>query len=85
MRDHSHHIELSRDDAVAQMLARCPFSAADAMPEEGKAGRMAKPKRPIEQIALSDAYGRGGAPPQRGAPRQNNKRKTSQGSGRRPS
>ena len=58
MRDHSHHIELSRDDAVAQMLARCPFSAADAIPEEGKAGRMAKPKRPIEQIALSDAYGR---------------------------
>ena len=39
MRDHSHHIELSRDDAVAQMLARCPFDAADATPEEGEAGR----------------------------------------------
>ena len=35
MRDHSNHIELSREDAVAAMLARCAFPAmGDARAEE---------------------------------------------------
>lgn len=58
MRDHSHHIELSRDEAVEQILARCPFCAEAATAKAGKKGRMAAPKRPVEQIALSDAFGR---------------------------
>lgn len=44
MRDHSHHIELSRDEAVSQMLA---------LLEDAGFG-----KRAPEQVALADAYGR---------------------------
>lgn len=49
MRDHSHHIELSRQDAVDAMLAKLAsldFTAASGL------------GRRIEQVPLSQAYGR---------------------------
>lgn len=45
MRDHSHHIELSREDAVAAMLARCSF------PESGD-------ERAEELVPVAEAFGR---------------------------
>lgn len=44
MRDHSNHIELSREEAVDQMLSRCDFEALG--------------RRRVERIALAEAYGR---------------------------
>ncbi|WP_172137057.1 molybdopterin molybdotransferase MoeA [Adlercreutzia sp. ZJ473] len=52
MRDHSHHIELSREEAVSRMLERCRavgFSASGK--QEGGAAR-------VEQVALDQALGR---------------------------
>lgn len=46
MRDHSNHIELTRDEAVAAILARCPFSregwepAAEPVPVDRAYGRV---------------------------------------------
>ncbi len=45
MRDHSHHIELSREDAVRQMLEASGY---------GRPGSTTR----IEHVALADAYGR---------------------------
>lgn len=45
MRDHSKHIELSREEAVEQMLQRCSFAQADAAEAE-------------EVVPVSESFGR---------------------------
>lgn len=56
MRDHSGHIELSRDEAVVGMLAALPndYSAASFLQAEGRPASKGR----IERVALSEAYGR---------------------------
>lgn len=55
MRDHSAHIELSRDEAVAGMLAALPseYSAKSFLSEAAEPA-----KGRIERVALTEAYGR---------------------------
>lgn len=57
MRDHSHHIELSREEAVRQMLERCGYGAWTAEKADEEDEHPA-PRGRIEQVALTSAFGR---------------------------
>lgn len=66
MRDHSKHIELSRDEAVERLLAKLGLENPSASPaptsadtrEQGAIARQPHPSLRIEQAPLANAYGR---------------------------
>lgn len=59
MRDHSHHIELSRDEAVRHILERCAAAGVGFSFAPDAADARAKALRGrVECIALESAYGR---------------------------
>lgn len=57
MRDHSHHIELSREEAVSRMLERCGFDGMSCA-DEGDAHVCEVHRKKAEQVAVADSIGR---------------------------
>lgn len=57
MRDHSHHIQLTREEAVSQMLERCGFDGFEYAGDDASHAREVERKR-VEEVAVANAIGR---------------------------